>query len=535
MSNLASVKSKVKYTKHYLEILSHNGKTSADKYADDFHFLNSVDRDTVRRAHIVEKKVLEKQKSTEFSKDIKISILTPLFNTPKQFLIELIESVQAQTYSNWELCLCDASDNEHDYVQDVVLDYQKKDMRISYKKLEENKGISENTNACIEVSTGQYFGLLDHDDILHPSALFEVMKCIEKGADFIYTDEVKFSGSIEDISNPLHFNCKGGFGIEELQSHNYICHFNVYSKELLSRLEQPYYRTEYDGSQDHDMVLRLTEKAYSIVHIPKVLYYWRFHDQSVSMNLDSKSYAVDAGIHAVQSQLNRKQWKGSVISNAPYRTIYKTKLSICDSLVSIVFYGNEKNINSVLKNTSYQNIEWVYGFESINVLKGDYILIYNSDLLPMNTNWIEELLMHAQKDKVGVVGAKIFNQDGSVYSGGIVFEQGNLFRIGSHNWEFEHGYEACLYCTRNTTAMEQDCILFKKELLDDFKTCDNSVQFCLKAIQNGYRNVWTSSSVLKSSIQLEYKNDKVKTLENFYEIVENDIYFNPLWKVLHVL
>lgn len=148
------------------------------------------------------------------------------------------------------------------------------DDRIQYHALEKNEGISDNTNECIKLATGNYYALLDHDDLLHPSALYEVSKVIEaKGADFIYTDEVKFRKNIYSIDNPYYFNLKPGFSKYDLRSHNYICHLTVFSKQLLES-EPVFYRHEFDGSQDHDMVLRMTEKAKKIVHIPKVLYYW---------------------------------------------------------------------------------------------------------------------------------------------------------------------------------------------------------------------------------------------------------------------
>ena len=239
----------------------------------------------VKDIHIITPEQRKYQKEKRFEHPVKFSIITPLYNTPKDYLLELIQSLENQTYSNWELCLADGSDDPHAYVREVCESWRDKDERIVYSVLSENKGISHNTNACIELSSGQYFGLLDHDDVLHESALFEMMSEIERSnADFLYSDEVKFSGKIEDA---MDFNFKPDFGKDELRSHNYICHFTVFSRALLEKVGQVY-RPEFDGSQDHDMVLRLTEKASKIVHIPKVLYYWRGHPESVSMNLDYK-------------------------------------------------------------------------------------------------------------------------------------------------------------------------------------------------------------------------------------------------------
>ena len=248
----------------------------------------------------------------------KFSILVPLYNTPDVFLHDMIDSVQNQTYKNWELCLADASDKEHSYVEDIVNEYAQKDRRIKYAKLSQNRGISENTNACIDISTGNYMVLLDHDDVLDKRALKEVARVISKtGADFIYSDEAKFTTSIEDWFAP---NYKPDFSKYELRAHNYICHLTVYSRELLEQAGR--YRKECDGSQDHDMVLRLTERAKRIEHIPKILYYWRVHRESVSAGVENKSYAIDAAKKAVLDQVNRSGENAEIVTHNPFPLLY---------------------------------------------------------------------------------------------------------------------------------------------------------------------------------------------------------------------
>ena len=241
----------------------------------------------------------------------------------------------------------------------------KNDHRIKYSRLTKNNGISENTNECIKMASGDYLGLLDHDDLLHPAALYEVAKVIEqKNAEFIYTDEVKFSERPEQIMSVSNFNFKPGFGKDELRAHNYICHFTVFAKKLRDK-EEKLYRKEYDGSQVHDMVLRLTEKAHTIVHIPKVLYYWRVHSNSVSMDIGTKPYVVDAALGAIGSQLERckETWRGheqfSVI-----RRFYRIKYELKESpLVSIIVLKDKKNckkpvtVQEILKKTHYRPLE----------------------------------------------------------------------------------------------------------------------------------------------------------------------------------
>ncbi|MBP5661384.1 MAG: glycosyltransferase, partial [Lachnospiraceae bacterium] len=203
-----------------------------------------------------------------FDKRPLYSILVPLYNTDKTMLKEMIDSVEWQTYSNWELCLADGSDAAHAYVGEAVAEYN--DPRIKYKKLEKNGGISENTNQCLTLATGDYIGLFDHDDILHPSALFEYTKVInEQDADYIYCDETTFKSGNIDHMLTMHF--KPDYAVDNLRANNYICHFSVFKKTLLEGTEL--FRTRFDGSQDHDMILRLTDKAQKIVHVPRLLYY----------------------------------------------------------------------------------------------------------------------------------------------------------------------------------------------------------------------------------------------------------------------
>ena len=339
----------------------------------------------IRDYHLINEEERKQQKEFKFECEEKISIITPLYNTPKDFLIQLIDSVEKQTYSNWELCLADGSDLDHEYVREICMKYMEADNRIIYKKLEENEGIVGNTNKAIQMATGTYLGLLDHDDILHESALYECMKEIQNSADFIYTDEMKFEKKIEDS---IDIVCKSGFGKDELRSHNYICHFVAFKKQLLDNMTE-FYRREYEGSQDYDMVLRLTEKAEKIVHIPKILYYWRVHAGSVAQNLSVKQYAVDAAIKAISDQLKRSGEKGTVKCNLPYETIYRIEYEVPQTpVVSLCLWTEEKidyqvYIKELLKKTSYRPLEIIttaemsfdYDEEQIQIItlrKNDY-------------------------------------------------------------------------------------------------------------------------------------------------------------------
>lgn len=519
----------------------------------------------IRGIHVITGKQRNWQKQYAFKKNIKFSIITPLYNTPKRYLNELIDSLERQTYPNWELCLADGSDADHSYVRKICHRWSKKDSRIVYKKLKENRGISQNTNACIKMSSGQYFGLLDHDDVLHESALFEMMLQIsKKDADFLYSDEAKFSGKVEDA---VEFNFKPGFGKDELRSHNYICHFTVFSRELLEKSGGKFY-SEFDGSQDHDMVLRLTEKANKIVHISKVLYYWRVHSGSVSMNLDSKIYAVDAAIRAVNEQLNRTQEYGSVASSPPYRTLYRVKYEISiKSRVCILVYNLESDkqyedlAKKIMEVTDYSNIEigslmkHEYQYlgrklnESIKQKKlADYIVFMDANCIPLNSGWIEEMLMYAQRQDVAVVSPKVLYQNDTIAYAGIALDRGEKGKIrflGQGIPNSEQGYEAILRHVRNTTAGWMGCFMVKKERFLELGGFSESIigyediDFSLKAIDKGYLNVWTCFAeicYLKDAIE-SYENDST---ERFIEkwkskIMKEDPYYNKNWRLLRLV
>lgn len=225
------------------------------------------------------------QRETVFPQMVKFSILVPLWNTPEEFLRDMITSVINQTYENWELCLADGSDGEHDYVGRICQEYAAQSAgRIVYHKLAKNEGIAGNTNQCYRLATGDYIGLFDHDDVLHPCALYEYVKAInETGADFLYCDESTFrDGSLDNLVN-MHF--KPDYAPDTLCGNNYITHFSAFSRRLLEE-DTELFRTSLDGSQDHDMILRLTDRAKKVYHVPRLLYYWRSHEGSVASDID---------------------------------------------------------------------------------------------------------------------------------------------------------------------------------------------------------------------------------------------------------
>ena len=491
---------------------------------------------------IISKRIRKQQEKHIFSKNIKFSVLVPLYNTPNEFLVEMINSVQNQTYSNWELCLADGSTADFECVGELCQKLAKKDKRIIYKKLEKNLGISENTNECIRMSSGDYIALFDHDDVLHPSALFECMKQIcENDADYVYTDEATFLG--DDITNIITYHYKPDFAFYNLLANNYICHFSVFSRALIDKVGM--FRNEYDGSQDHDMILRLTGAAKNVVHIPKLLYFWRSHANSVAMDINSKAYAIKAGQNAVHNFLLTKGIESKVSSSPAFPTIYRIEYEIKNNpLVSIIIPNKnhykdlKKCVTSILEKTTYKNYEIVivdngsdetdiknyyeelkdeenikilsydkpFNYSAINNFavskcSGEFLLLLNNDTEVITAAWIEEMLMYAQKTDVGAVGVKLFYEDDTVQHGGIILRLG-ADRVAGHSHQRAEkanlGYMGKMYYAQNVSAVTAACLMVEKSKYIEVNGFDeeqavayNDVDFCLKLGEAGYYNIFT--------------------------------------------
>lgn len=530
----------------------------------------------IQKYHIIDTKERERQRETLFAYSPRVSIITPLYNTPELFLRQLLNSVKKQTYSKWELCLADGSDENHSYVERICTEYANKDKRIIYKKLKRNEGIVGNTNQAIKIASGEYLGLLDHDDILHESAVFECVKSIQSGADFIYTDEMRFQKSIE---NSIDIICKSGFGKDELRSHNYICHFVVFKKALLDGMRN-IYRKECEGSQDYDMVLRLTERAENIVHIPKILYYWRVHEGSVAMDLSVKQYAVDAAKKAISDHLMRSGEPGKVMCNLPYQTIYRIKYDIIGKpLVSICLWGEIKEdiqtyLRRLLKRTQYRPLEIIIPVQAriepldkeVRIassicektetayewlerirrgLQGEYIVLLNGECMPIENDWLHEMLMYAQRADVGVVGANIISKGEKSYFGGGVLDSGSDAAIHVINYglkEQEQGYEANMRYVRNTTVLSALGMMVSQKRLNELggfhielgDCCD--IDFCMRSRKYNYWNVWNCFVKLyyegeKEVFEYWTQHEKIEKVWKD-EMEKGDEYFHPLLKKL---
>lgn len=539
----------------------------------------------------------KEERETVFDRMIKISILVPLYNTPEPFLRDMITSVLNQTYQNWELCLADGSDAEHGEVGRICREYLEKDSRIVYQKLLKNEGISGNTNECLKLATGEYIGLFDHDDILHPSTLYEYVKAVnEQDADYIYCDETTFKNG--DINKMLTMHFKPDYAVDNLRANNYICHFSVFAKRLLEGEEL--FRSRFDGSQDHDMILRMTDRAKHIVHIPKLLYYWRCHEGSVASGIDAKPYVVAAAKGAVADHLKRHGFTHfQITSTRAFETIFKIRYEIIgDPMISIVIPNKDhaadlkRCITSILEKSTFENYEIVivengsetkeifdyytslkeydnirvvtyekpegqngFNYSAVNNFgvkqtKGDYILLLNNDTEVITVNWMEELLMYAQREDVGAAGAKLYYGNKTIQHAGVVLQLGAHRTAGhSHYGQSREnlGYMGRLCYAQNVSAVTGACLLVKKSLFKEVGGLDesfaislNDVDFCLKLREKGLLNVFTPFAELyhyesvsrgldDSGEKAErYNRESAHFREKWKTVLEKgDPYYNP--------
>lgn len=501
-----------------------------------------------------EERARQEKESAAFQNRVLFSILVPLYNTPEEYLRDMLDSVLNQTYDNWQLCLADGSDDAHAYVGKVVAEYRSRSenlaKRIAYKKLDKNGGISYNTNQCLELAKGEYIAPFDHDDYLHPSVLYEYAKVInEQGADYLYCDETTFRESNLNHFVTIHF--KPDYAIDNLRANNYICHLSCFDRKLLEGEEL--YRSEFDGSQDHDMILRLTDKARKIVHVPKLLYYWRSHAGSTAGNIAAKTYAIDAAKGAVADHLRRHGFVNfKITSTRAFETIFKITYEIQgDPLVSIVIANRDhaqdlkRCLTSIFEKSTYENYEIIivengsteeetkryykevtsgpykdrvsvveykyaegeaFNYSRINNFgvskaRGEYILLLNNDTEVISLNWIEELLMYAQRDDVACVGGKLYYPDKTIQHAGIVIGLGAHRTAGHVHYRQRRenlGYMGRLCYAQNMSAVTGACLMVKKHIYDElggldetFEVSLNDVDFCLRCRQKSYLNVFT--------------------------------------------
>lgn len=486
--------------------------------------------DTWFRDHRITVDEMEKHKNVHFEYHPLISIAVPTYNTPVGMLRIMIDSVIAQTYPNWELCIADAGNPDHES-RSLLQEYEKKDPRIKVRYLNENYGIAGNTNQAFEIATGDYIGLLDHDDFLEPDALFEIVtKLNEYPYVCLYTDEDKFDTTKGTFEEP---NFKPDFNIDALRSHNYITHFFVAKTDLIRSVGGEH--SEYDGSQDYDLILRCVEKADRVCHIDKPLYHWRIYSGSTAGNPEQKLYCYEAGRKAIADHLNRVGLEGSVeLMPKPYWGMYHVKYSTPGNpLVSIIIpnYENkevlQRCLESIFSKNRYKNIEVIivennstseeifayykelqnnynnvrvvtwegkeFNYSAINnygvrYASGEYLLLLNNDTEMITPDAIEEMLGICMREDVGVVGAKLLYPDNTVQHAGVVIGVGGTAgHLFSRILNQDPGYMMRAILNYDYSAVTGACLMTKKALFEQvgglderLKVAYNDVDYCLK-------------------------------------------------------
>ena len=536
--------------------------------------------------HKVDKRTLRRQKHAAFAQKPLISIVIPLYCTPLPYLKELLESVRRQSYENWQLCLADGSPD--DKAKEFIEKHYGREKRIVYRKLEENGGISVNTNEAVALAAGEYLMLCDHDDTLEPDALYEIVKAInDTGADVLYTDEDKVSMDGQHYFDP---NFKPDFNLFRLRENNYICHIFVVKKSLTD--ETGLLRSEFDGAQDFDFILRCCEKAQKITHIPKVLYHWRCHMDSTAADPSSKAYAYEAGRKAVREHYQRLGIDAKVeMTERPgwYRSHVKVQEN---PLISVIIPNKDHTddlelcLFSMTRKSTYRNYEilivennsekeetfeyyrklpdrypkarvltWEkeFNYSAINNFaakeaKGEYLLFLNNDVEILTPDWMEEMLQNCQQENVAAVGAKLYYPDDTIQHAGVVLGLGGIAgHIMCRASKEDPGYFGRMISVQEISAVTAACMMVKKSDFDavggldeTFQVAFNDIDLCMKFRAAGKKIIFTpyaelyhyesKSRGLEDTPEKQFRFDKeVKRFQEKWaqQLEMGDPYYSP--------
>ena len=514
-----------------------------------------------------------------------ISVVVPVFRTPEKYLCEMIRSVQSQTYPYWELCIADGSKD----VQETraIVERFLSDSRIRYKALDENLGISENTNAAIRMASGEYVALFDHDDLLTENALYEVAsEAVNSGADIIYTDEDKIKGDTMERYQP---NFKPDFNLDLLRSNNYICHLLVVKRSLIEKVGG--LRSEFDGAQDHEFLFRCVEQTDKIAHIPRVLYHWRVHAASTADNTLSKEYAYDAGKRAVLEHI-RRCGEDAEVTDTRFPGFYRVRYKVeGEPLISIIIPNKDeketlqKCLESIWKTSAYHRYEiiivennstepetfeyykkidgqngvhvvyWKNGFNysALNNFgfahaKGDYILCLNNDITVIAPDWLERMLGQCQRSQVGIVGAKVYYPDNTIQHAGVIVGIGGVAGALFVAMPRERsGYLRKAILQQDLSAVTAACMMVDRKVweavggfCEELAVAFNDIDFCLRVREKGYLVVYEPNVEMyhyesKSrgyedtpEKQMRFKSEIDYMKERWKKILqEGDPYYNP--------
>ncbi|NES24824.1 MAG: glycosyltransferase family 2 protein [Symploca sp. SIO3E6] len=479
-----------------------------------------------------------------FSYQPVISVIMPVFNPPAAFLQEAIESVLQQVYPYWELCIADDGSTNSD-IRPILEEYREQDQRIKVLWREENGHISQASNSALKLVTGEFVALLDHDDLLSQDALYEIALLLNKHpyADMIYSDEDK----IQDDGKFKEPFFKPDWCPDSFLSRMYTAHLGVYRRALVTEIGG--FRVGYEGSQDYDLVLRLTEKTDKIFHIPKILYHWRSHTASTASNLESKNYAMDAAQKALADALRRRgELSARVISLACGHHIVRYEVKefkkvsiiiptknlgkILDNCLQSIFaktqYPNyevllidngstEARTQQVIQNWqskepdrfSYKLLDIPFNFSKINNYavehcQGEYLLFLNNDTEVVTPDWLEAMVEQAQRPAIGAVGAMLLYPDKTIQHAGVVAGIGG---VAGHSHKYSDsdspGYFGQLQTINNYSAVTAACLMCRRNLFEEvggfteeLTIAFNDVDFCFKLIEQGYRNIYLPHVVL---------------------------------------
>ena len=508
-----------------------------------------------------------------------ISIVMPVYNTPEAYLHEAINSVINQLYPHWELCIADDASTEK-HVRRMLEKYARQDARIKLVFREENGHISRCSNSAVELAVGEYIALLDHDDILPPEALYEVVFLINQhpDADMIYSDEDKLAEDGKRC-NPFF---KPDWCPDSFLSRMYTCHFGVYRRSIINEIGG--FRPGFEGSQDYDLALRFTEKTDKIYHLPKILYHWRVHPQSTAAKIEAKPYAVIAGERALVEALERRETSGQVIAIPKMPGFFTIHYDIqSHKLVSIIIptrdLGNLVNqcLESIFTKTTYPNFEvilidngstedytkkvindWLnkeperfrcyflgipfnysklnnYGVEKAN---GDYLLFLNNDTEIVSPDWIEGMVEQAQRSSIGAVGATLLYADDTIQHSGVIMGLGGIAGHGHRLASADaSGYFGQLTTVNNYTAVTGACLMCRKDVFEsvggfneNLAVAFNDVDLCLKIVTQGYRNIVLPHVVLHHYESKSRGSDN--TPDKRGRFLEESDYMQKHWKPL---
>lgn len=561
--------SKAQYVSTKKSLIWLKKKLTGNEYAD---------YDTWLRIMRVSRQELFAQRKTKFSYAPKFSVVVPLYHTPAKFLKDLVRSMMYQSYANWELCLVNASP-EDVHLTSLLENWAMRDKRIRVIRLEKNLGIAQNTNAGIAASTGEFIAFLDHDDFLEPDALFCYADALnkDKTIDVFYSDEDKTDEYAAHYFYP-HF--KSDFNIDLLHANNYMCHFLAVRKSLVDTVGG--LNEKFDGAQDYDFVLRLTENTKKIYHCPRILYHWRCSNQSTAASQGNKMYAIHAGKAALNAHYKRIGWNARAQEGA-VDGWYQTKFTLKEEpLVSILIPNKDHTddldvcLNSFFERADYQNYEFIiiennsvlpetfayyekiekehdnvkvvyweagFNYSAINnfgfkFAKGDYIMLLNNDVELITPDIFQSMLGFCMRPEVGIVGAKLLYNDHTVQHAGVLVGAGGLadhvFK-GIH--EDDPGYMGRAISSQDVSAVTAACLLVKRSvyeevggLEDEFQVAFNDVDFCLKVRKAGYLIVYDADVKL---FHYESKSRGMEdTTERFIRFGNEMMLLNSKWDIL---